>query len=48
MVYISCEPSSLARDLKQLKTLFNVKKVVPVDMFSQTFHVETVTLLELK
>jgi 23S rRNA (uracil1939-C5)-methyltransferase len=48
MVYISCEPSSLARDLKQLKTLFNVKKVVPVDMFSQTYHVETVTLLSLK
>ncbi len=48
MLYISCEPSSLARDLKQLKTLFNVKKVVPVDMFSQTYHVETVTLLELK
>jgi 23S rRNA (uracil1939-C5)-methyltransferase len=48
MVYISCEPSSLARDLKELKTLFHVKKVVPVDMFSQTYHVESVTLLELK
>ncbi|HBD74669.1 MAG TPA: 23S rRNA (uracil(1939)-C(5))-methyltransferase RlmD [Acholeplasmataceae bacterium] len=48
VVYISCEPSSLARDLKELKTLFHVKKVVPVDMFSQTYHVESVTLLELK
>ena len=48
MVYISCEPSSLARDLKQLKTLFNVKKVVPVDMFSQTYHVENIVLLSLK
>ena len=48
VVYISCEPSSLARDLKELKTLFQVKKVVPVDMFSQTYHVESVTLLELK
>jgi 23S rRNA (uracil1939-C5)-methyltransferase len=48
MVYISCEPSSLARDLMQLKTLFHVKKVVPVDMFSQTYHVESVSLLELK
>ena len=48
VVYISCEPSSLARDLKELKALFHVKKVVPVDMFSQTYHVESVTLLELK
>ena len=45
MVYISCEPSSLARDLKILKKAFQVKKVIPVDMFSQTYHVETVTLL---
>ena len=47
-VYISCEPSSLARDLKQLKDTYHVNKVTPVDMFSQTYHVETVTLLILK
>ncbi|MGA0351757.1 MAG: 23S rRNA (uracil(1939)-C(5))-methyltransferase RlmD [Acholeplasmataceae bacterium] len=44
-VYISCEPSSLARDLKQLKDTYHINKVTPVDMFSQTYHVETVTLL---
>ena len=48
MVYISCEPSSLARDIKILSDTYEVKYVQPVDMFSQTYHVETVVLLELK
>jgi 23S rRNA (uracil1939-C5)-methyltransferase len=48
MVYVSCEPSSLARDLKLLKSMYDIKDVVPVDMFSQTYHVETVALLLLK
>lgn len=48
IVYVSCEPSSLARDLKQLKALYHIESVQPVDMFSQTYHVETVVLLKLK
>ena len=48
LVYISCEPSSLARDIKILSDTYDVKYVQPVDMFSQTYHVETVVLLELK
>jgi tRNA/tmRNA/rRNA uracil-C5-methylase (TrmA/RlmC/RlmD family) len=48
LVYISCEPSSLARDLKKLSDTYDVQYVQPVDMFSQTFHVETVALLSLK
>jgi 23S rRNA (uracil1939-C5)-methyltransferase len=48
ILYISCEPSSLARDIKYLSSFYEVKEVVPVDMFSQTFHVETVALLCLK
>ena len=48
IVYISCEPSSLARDLKQLKEQYQVEVVQPVDMFPQTYHVETCTLLSLK
>jgi tRNA/tmRNA/rRNA uracil-C5-methylase (TrmA/RlmC/RlmD family) len=47
-IYISCEPSSLARDIKYLSDTYEVKYVQPVDMFSQTFHVETCVLLELK
>ncbi|MDY4787897.1 MAG: 23S rRNA (uracil(1939)-C(5))-methyltransferase RlmD [Bacilli bacterium] len=45
IVYISCDPSSLARDLKQLKHAYSLEKIQCVDMFPQTYHVETVTLL---
>ena len=48
VVYVSCDPSSLARDLKILTQEYNVVKVQPVDMFPHTHHVETIVLLCLK
>ena len=48
IVYISCEPTTQVRDVKSLLTHYNVEVVQPVDMFSQTIHVETITLLSLK
>lgn len=46
MVYISCKPTSLARDLVVLQERgYKVEKVCAVDMFPQTVHVETVVLL---
>lgn len=52
-VYVSCNPTTLARDLKIIcnAPLINGKKyrlasLSPVDMFPQTFHIETVVLLE--
>lgn len=48
IVYVSCEPSTLARDLKLLKQTYDIVKVTPFDMFPQTYHVETITLLSLK
>ena len=46
VVYISCNPETLARDLKYLtKHGYEAKSAVPVDMFSWTEHVETVCLL---
>ena len=46
MVYISCKPTSLARDLVILQEKgYKVEKVIAVDMFPQTVHVETVVLL---
>ena len=46
MVYISCKPTSLARDLEVLQASgYEVKKVCCVDMFPATVHVETVVLL---
>lgn len=46
MVYISCKPTSLARDLEVLQARgYEVKKICCVDMFPNTVHVETVCLL---
>lgn len=48
VVYISCNPSTLARDLYTLKEKYDIKEIQPVDMFPHTYHVETVALLTLK
>ena len=48
IVYISCEPSTLARDLEYLKHEYDITTVQPVDMFPRSFHVEPVCLLEKK
>ena len=45
LVYVSCDPGTLARDLKLLSEKYTVEKAVPFDMFPQTTHVETVVLL---
>lgn len=49
LVYISCNPATLARDLKVLtEGGFEIKNIKLVDMFPQTSHVETCVLLTLK
>lgn len=47
ILYISCDPATMARDLKVLceDNLYRVEKVIGVDQFCQTFHVETVVLM---
>ena len=46
IVYVSCDPATLARDCAMLtEKSFTVKEVTPVDMFPRTAHVETVVLL---
>ena len=46
IVYVSCNPSSMARDIEILtKYGYELVKVQPVDMFPQTYHTETVGLL---
>jgi 23S rRNA (uracil1939-C5)-methyltransferase len=48
IVYVSCNPSTQARDLSLLGRQYDVKRVQPVDMFPHTHHVENVTLLTKK
>lgn len=46
IVYVSCDPVTLARDLNILNEKYNVLELTPVDMFPYTCHVESVVLLE--
>ena len=50
LIYVSCNPSTLARDLKVIteSNKYEVKYVCPVDMFPQTYHIETVVLVTNK
>ena len=48
VVYISCNPSTQARDILLLHEKYDLIKVVPVDMFPHTSHIESVALLTLR
>ncbi len=47
IAYISCDPATLARDLARFRAQgsFEVAQMIPVDLFPQTFHVETIVLM---
>lgn len=48
VVYISCNPATLMRDLAKLENDYKIKEIQPVDMFPFTSHVECVAVLRLK
>ena len=48
IVYISCNPATLIRDLSFFEDQYDIKTIVPVDMFPFTSNVECVAVLELK
>ena len=48
IVYISCNPATLIRDLAVFEEQYNIKTIVPVDMFPWTSHVECCSVLYLK
>ena len=48
LVYISCNPATLVRDLARFEEKYYIKQIQPVDLFCFTGHVECVTVLELK
>ena len=48
LIYISCNPATLVRDLSKFEEVYDVRKIKPVDMFPFTSHVECVTMMQLK
>ena len=48
IAYVSCNPATLARDLKIFSenSEFKIRKIIPVDMFPRTSHVETIAILD--
>lgn len=47
LVYISCNPATMVRDLAKLEEIYNIKTIQPVDMFPWTNGVESITILEV-
>ncbi|HFN2940404.1 TPA: 23S rRNA (uracil-5-)-methyltransferase RumA, partial [Streptococcus pyogenes] len=47
ITYVSCNPATMARDIKRYQELgYKLAKVQPVDLFPQTHHVETIALIQ--
>ena len=48
IIYVSCDPMTLARDIKDLSDIYKVKYIKPFNMFPRTYHCESVAVLERK
>jgi 23S rRNA (uracil1939-C5)-methyltransferase len=46
LIYVSCDPATLARDLAELQSRFKIESVTPLDMFPQTAEIEVVAQLQ--
>ena len=47
VVYVSCDPATWARDVARLNEVgYNLQVATPVDLFPQSYHIETVSLLQ--
>ena len=48
VIYISCNPATLVRDLSKLEEQYEIKEIQPLDMFPFSHHVENIAVLKLK
>jgi 23S rRNA (uracil1939-C5)-methyltransferase len=47
VTYVSCDPTTLARDLRRLlDSGYSMSRITAIDLFPQTYHIETVAVLE--
>ena len=46
VIYVSCDPATLARDIDRLSPAFKLVRIQAFDLFPQTAHIETVAVLE--
>ena len=46
IIYVSCDPATLARDIKLLSINYNLKNIELINMFPNTYHCESITILE--
>ena len=46
IIYVSCDPITLVRDLKDLIDQYTIKEIQPFNMFPRTYHCESITVLE--
>ena len=45
IIYVSCDPTTLSRDLNILKDKYNIEYIKPFNMFPKTYHIESITVL---
>jgi tRNA/tmRNA/rRNA uracil-C5-methylase (TrmA/RlmC/RlmD family) len=48
LIYVSCNPSTLAKNLKQLLKGYDIEYIQPIDMFPHTASVESITILKAR
>ena len=48
LVYVSCNPSTLVRDLEKLSEVYKVEDIIPVDNFCYSTHIENIAILKLR
>ena len=48
LIYVSCNPATLARDLKEFQSRFKIESITPLDMFPQTAEIEVVAQLSVE
>ena len=47
IIYVSCNPATFARDAKRLSDVYEIKEIIPMDLFPHTYHIEIMSCMKL-